>query len=81
MQRDAADADALLTEAIALARKIENRRLLAEALAMRSQQHAALERPDEATAAWGEAQRLYLMLHMPQGKIQPAWLTLNPTRT
>lgn len=73
-------ADAPLTEAIALARKIDNRRLLAEALAMRSQQHAALERADEAAAAWSEAQRLYLMLHMPQGKIQPAWLALNPTR-
>jgi tetratricopeptide (TPR) repeat protein len=79
-QRDPAAADAPLSEAIALARKIENRRLLAEALAMRSQQHAALERADEAAAAWGEAQRLYLMLHMPQGKIQPAWLALNPTR-
>lgn len=74
-------ADAPLTEAIALARKIENRRLLAEALAMRSQQYAALERADDASAAWSEAQRLYLMLHMPQGKIQPAWLALNPTRT
>lgn len=81
VQRDAEAADAPLTEATALARKIENRRLLAEALAMRSQQQAALERAEEATAAWGEAQRLYLMLHMPQGKTQPAWLTLNPTRT
>jgi len=76
----AAEADNLLTEAIALARRIENRRLLAEALAMRSQQQAALEQPVAAATSWEEAQRLYLMLHMPQGKIQPGWLALNPAR-
>ncbi|MEP7292793.1 MAG: tetratricopeptide repeat protein, partial [Chloroflexota bacterium] len=75
---EATEADELLTEALALARKIDNRRLTAEALAMRSQQFAALERAAESATAWEEAQRLYLMLHMPQGKIQPGWLTLNP---
>ncbi len=73
----AGDADALLSEAITLARKIDNRRLLAEALAMRSQQQASLEQNAEAAASWEEAQKFYLMLHMPQGKIQPAWLTPN----
>ncbi len=65
-------ADDLLTEAITLARKIDHRRLLAESLSLRSEQQAALGRSGEA--AWEEAQRLYLILHMPKGKIQPAWL-------
>ena len=52
VQRTLADADDLLTEAVALARRIENRRLLAEALAMRSQQQAALEQPAQAAASW-----------------------------
>lgn len=76
-----ADAEDALTEAIALARKLDHRRLLAEALSARSQQQAALDHPDEAAAAWEEAQRLYLMLHMPQGKLQPTWLTRSATRT
>lgn len=80
VQHAPASADALLTEAVALARRIENRRLLAEALAMRSQQQAALGQPAAAATSWEEAQRLYLMLHMPQGKIQPGWLALNPAR-
>ncbi len=79
-QQPAAAEDAL-AEAIALARKLDHRRLLAEALALRSQQQAALDRPDEAAASWEEAQRLYLMLHMPQGKTQPVWLTPSATRT
>ena len=65
-------ADDLLAEAVNLARKIDHRRLLAEALSLRSEQQAALGRSGEA--AWEEAQRLYLILHMPKGKIQPAWL-------
>ncbi|MFN8448691.1 MAG: hypothetical protein U0521_08910 [Anaerolineae bacterium] len=77
-----ADADAALTEAAALARKLDHRRLLAEALSARSrQQQAALDRPDPSAAAWEEAQRLYSMLHMPQGKLQPLWLARSATRT
>ncbi len=74
-------ADVLINEAIVLARKIENRRLLAEALSLRSQQQALLDLQDESLATWDEAKRLYKMLHMPQGKTQPAWLTLSTTRT
>ncbi|MFN8562215.1 MAG: hypothetical protein U0703_11475 [Anaerolineae bacterium] len=76
-----ADADAALTEAAALARKLDHRRLLAEALSARSQQQAALDRPDPSALPWEEAQRLYSMLHMPQGKLQPLWLARSATRT
>ena len=81
VREQAANAEDGLNEALTLARKLENRRLLAEALSVRSQQQAALGHPDEASSTWEEAQRLYLMLHMPQGKLQPAWLTVSPTRT
>ncbi len=74
-------ADDLIAEAIMLARKIENRRLLAEALSLKSQQQAALDQQAAALAAWEEAQRLYRMLHMPQGKTQPTWLRINATQT
>ncbi|MCC6805063.1 MAG: tetratricopeptide repeat protein [Anaerolineae bacterium] len=74
-QEEPAGAEDALTEAIALARRIDHRRLLAEALSARSQQQAALDRPDDSAAVWEEAQRLYAMLHMPQGKLQPVWLT------
>jgi tetratricopeptide (TPR) repeat protein len=76
-----AAAEDALSEAILLARKLDNRRLLAEALNVRSQQQAALEQNGEAAATWEEAQRLYLMLHMPQGKQQPLWLARSATRT
>lgn len=80
-RRQPAAADEPLTEAIALARKHDQRRLLAEALALRSQQQAALDHSAEAAATWDEAQRLYLMLHMPQGKTQPLWLTPSAARS
>ena len=73
-------ADDLIAEAIMQARKIENRRLLAEALSLKSQQQAALDQQAPALAAWDEAQRLYRMLHMPQGKTQPIWLTQSATQ-
>jgi tetratricopeptide (TPR) repeat protein len=76
-----AAAEDALSEAILLARKLDNRRLLAEALNVRSQQQAVLAQDSEAAATWEEAQRLYLMLHMPQGKQQPLWLTRSATRT
>ena len=79
VRQQAASADEALTEAILLARKIDHRRLLAEALSMRSQQQAALERPGESAATWEEAQKLYAMLHMPQAKYQPTWLAKSAT--
>lgn len=69
-----ADADAVLTEAIALARRVDHRRGLAEALAVRSRQQAALGDRAAAAAAWDEATRIYTRLHMPQARVQPAWL-------
>jgi hypothetical protein len=64
----------LLEEAQVLARRSDQRRLLAEALSVQSEQRAALGQEAEAAAAWDEAQRAYAVLHMPQAKLHPAWL-------
>jgi tetratricopeptide (TPR) repeat protein len=64
-----------LEQAILLARKHDFKRLLADLLFLRSQQQAALSAAAPARAAWDEAVRLYTLLHMPQAKIQPAWLS------
>lgn len=69
-----ADAEGMLAEAINLARRADLRRVLAEALAIRSQQQAALGQFAEAAATWDEAARHYHALHMPQAKLKPAWL-------
>ncbi|NDJ63116.1 MAG: tetratricopeptide repeat protein [Chloroflexi bacterium] len=63
-----------LEEAINLARKVDMRRWLAEALSVRSQQQAALGDHAGASTIWAEAQHLYTILHMPQAKRPPAWL-------
>ncbi|MGQ9910061.1 MAG: hypothetical protein ACUVS2_14630 [Candidatus Flexifilum sp.] len=63
-----------LDEAIARARQADLRRALAEALAARSQQQAALGDSAAAAATWDEAARLYARLSMPQAKRNPAWL-------
>ncbi|HVU10266.1 MAG TPA: tetratricopeptide repeat protein [Phototrophicaceae bacterium] len=80
-QQHADQADEALTEAINLARKLDHKRLLAEALSVRSQQQSVLEHTGEAAAAWEEAQKLYALLHMAQAKYQPAWLARSPSRT
>jgi tetratricopeptide (TPR) repeat protein len=72
--RDPETADAPLAEAVLLARRTDSRRLLAEALSVRSQQQAMMGQTESANAAWDEALKLYTMLRMPQGKAQPAWL-------
>lgn len=64
----------ILEEAIALARKTDSRRLLAELLYWRSVQLAKKNRHAEAYEVWGEARKLYTMLHMPQAKLEPQWL-------
>lgn len=71
-------AEPLLNEAVTLARRGELRRWLAEALAVRSQQLGALGQIEQAGASWEEAQRLFTMLHMPQAKLEPAWLSSAP---
>lgn len=73
--RDHQPQEAHLAEAIALARRTETRRLLAEALALDSQRLAMLGQAEAAAGAWKEAQRFYSMLHMPQAKISPAWIS------
>ena len=59
---------------------MDNRRYLAEALSAQSEQRAALDKTDEAAAAWTEAQRLFTLLSMPQAKQQPAWLKDRPVQ-
>jgi tetratricopeptide (TPR) repeat protein len=66
---------AWIDEAISLARRYDYRRLLAEALSVKSELLAALQREDESAAVWDEALKFYVMLRMPQGKSQPVWLT------
>lgn len=63
-----------LAEAIALARRTDSRRLLAEALSVQSAYHAAVNHPEQATARWEEARKLFNILHHPLAKTQPAWL-------
>jgi len=74
MAGDFEAAAAVIEEALVLARKLELRRLVAETLGERSR--IAARRGDLALAesAWADAQKQYLILHMPQGKITPEWL-------
>ncbi|MBI5670776.1 MAG: tetratricopeptide repeat protein [Chloroflexi bacterium] len=66
---------ALLEEAVSLARKADMRRLLAEALSALSEAQALAGQPERAAMLWDEAQKWLTMLHMPQAKTQPAWMT------
>ena len=70
----AGSADNALQEAIMMSRRADMRRLLANALVVQSQQQAALEQPEKATALWEEARKLYAVLHAPQAKQTPSWL-------
>lgn len=70
----AQDACHYLDEAAALLRRLDQRRLHADVLSARSEVSAALGEREAAARDWAEAQRLYTMLHMPQGKAAPAWL-------
>lgn len=64
-----------LSEATMLARKADMRLLLAESLSATSEQQAALQEREQAITLWEEARKLFTMLHAPQGKTQPAWLS------
>lgn len=72
-----AAAETALTEAITLARRADMRRLLADALAVRSEQQAALNQPDQSAATWNEAHKLFAMLHATRAQFQPPWLNNN----
>lgn len=69
------EAATLINEAMMLARKADMRLLLAESLSAASEQQAALQERERAAASWQEARKLFTMLHAPQGKTQPAWLS------
>ncbi|HEX2908949.1 MAG TPA: tetratricopeptide repeat protein, partial [Phototrophicaceae bacterium] len=74
-------AGSLLDEALSFARRADLRRLQAEVLSLSSEYQAALGQPERAAGLWDEAQRLFILLHMPQAKTQPGWLhprTLKP---
>jgi len=68
---------AWLEEAVTLARKADMRRLQAEALAVYSQQQAALNNQEQAGSLWRDAQKLFAILRAPQANIKPAWLHSN----
>jgi tetratricopeptide (TPR) repeat protein len=70
-QPDAARTAALVAEA----RTLEDRRMLADVLAVHSQTLAETGDAAGARAAWDEAGRLFTMMHMPQARISPAWLS------
>ncbi len=75
LQRQQPDAaEPLLSEAVTLARRANMRRLLAEALTLRSQQEAAVGQYDRAEKSWNEAKRLFVILQAPQAKLLPTWL-------
>jgi tetratricopeptide (TPR) repeat protein len=74
-----AAAPPLLDEATQITRRGDMRLLSADVLSARSEQQAALGNPAQAAADWNEAKRLYTMLHAPQGRIQPAWLSNSET--
>jgi tetratricopeptide (TPR) repeat protein len=76
---DAAGAGDLLTEAVTLARRADIRHLLADALALHSEQQALVGERDHAAALWGDAARLYSLLHHPLAKGQPTWLSTPET--
>jgi tetratricopeptide (TPR) repeat protein len=68
------EARPIVEAALAGARRIDHRRLLADALAERSRLDAASGDHPAAATAWEEARKLYLLRHMPQGKLSPDWL-------
>ena len=72
-----AECGAWLEEAVTLARKADMRRLQAEALAVYSQQQAALKNDDQAGSLWRDAQKLFAILRSPQANIKPAWLNVS----
>lgn len=72
------DAGAIVQEATALASRGDARRLLAEGLAVRSEQQAAVGDMDAARKTWDEAKRLLTIVQSPAAKQTPFWLGNNP---
>lgn len=63
-----------LEEASGLARRADMRRLQAEALAVHSEQQAAIQAYEQAERLWQEAKKLFTILNSPQASIEPMWL-------
>jgi tetratricopeptide (TPR) repeat protein len=77
-QEDTSGAEPVIAEAIQTARKADLRRLLAEAVAVFSEQKAAMGDMNKARDLWTEAQRLYRMVGGPQARQTPFWLGTDP---
>ncbi len=73
----ASDSGGWLEEAVTLARKADMRRLQAEALAVYSQQQAAVKNNEQAGSLWRDAQKLFTILRAPQANMKPAWLNAS----
>ncbi len=69
-----------LVKAIRLARKADMRRLLAEILAVRSEQQAALNQHEQAISTWEEAHKMFTVLKAPKAKLEPTWLQVTGDR-
>jgi tetratricopeptide (TPR) repeat protein len=67
-------AENALSEALALARKADLRRLVAETLSVQSQHQAAVNNPERSLALWEEARKLFGILQNPKANHMPAWL-------
>ncbi|MDX1993751.1 MAG: tetratricopeptide repeat protein [bacterium] len=73
-QGDSTRAGQAIAEAVFQARRSGSRRLLADALALQSEQQAQSGQQAESAASWDEAKRLYALLNLPASESSPAWL-------
>jgi tetratricopeptide (TPR) repeat protein len=67
-------AEALLNESFQMANRADQRRLIADTHALRSQNYAAAGDMGRAHSTWREASRLYVLLRVPNGDVTPRWL-------
>lgn len=75
LRDDAAQAGALLDEAVGLARRTLSRRALAEALMASADVQQRRGEAGRAAATWEEARRIFEVLHHPSAGRPPAWLS------
>jgi tetratricopeptide (TPR) repeat protein len=71
---DLPTANAQAVQAVELARRADQRVIVADALAIHSQVIAQGGDLAAAKTLWQEAAKIYGVLHMPQAKISPSWL-------
>lgn len=77
LRGDLNDASVRVTESVNQARRMLNRRLLAEALLVTAELHANIPNDHQrAVDLWEEARKLFEMLHHPAALQPPKWLTV-----